>query len=83
VETSGLQVLIIQGKNTTTIRPSDIEAFSLVDDDGKTGSRTFDLGDHIRIDLTNVVLPDTFRDGNVIRLVNSRNVIFSGTANPR
>jgi hypothetical protein len=83
VETSGLQVLIIQGKNTTTIRPSDIEAFSLVDDDGNTGSRTFDLGDHIRIDLGKVNLPDTFRDGNVIRLVNSRNVIFSGTANPR
>ncbi|MFA5330815.1 MAG: hypothetical protein WC342_00405 [Methanoregula sp.] len=39
-------------------------------------SRTFDLGDYIKIDT------GTLETGDTIRLVTPRNVIFSGTADP-
>jgi hypothetical protein len=45
-------------------------------------SRTFDLGDNICIDLTNVDPPVTLVQGDEIRLVNAQNVIFSGKAHP-
>ncbi len=86
-EVSGLQILIIHDRNIRTITPGE-GAFSRSDDAGNTcsgvstDSRTFDLGDNICIDLKNVYPTVTLEQGDVIRLVNAQNVIFSGTANP-
>ncbi|MDD1695135.1 MAG: type IV pilin N-terminal domain-containing protein [Methanoregula sp.] len=79
VEKSKLEVLIIrdQGKTTTTISSAD-QRFILCSDEAcqTVSGRTFDLGDYIKINSV------TISKGDVIRLVSSRNVIFSGTADP-
>lgn len=74
VEKSGLTVLIISGKTTTTFSSAN-SSFHLCADDGTCDSRTFNLGDYIKIDADG-----SLKDGDTIRLVSSRNVIFSGTA---
>lgn len=75
VEKSGLTVMIISGKTTTTI-PSANSSFHLCSEDSTCNSKTFNLGDHIRIDGM------TLKPGDTIRLTSPRNVIFSGTADP-
>lgn len=79
VEKSELEILVISdvGKTITTIPASD-SRFTLCSDDdcGTKNSRTFDLGEYIKIDA------GTLEAGDTIRLVTSRNVIFSGTADP-
>jgi hypothetical protein len=81
VETSRLEVMIIQGRITHTF-PAKDPGFHLVDITGGKNSRTFDLGDRIELDLGESDPPFAVRKGDIIRLVSSRNVIFSGTANP-
>lgn len=75
---SGLEVLIISpnGKTTTSIPATDQQNFTLCSDAAclNQNSRTFDLGDYIRI------TGQQLSDGDIIRLVSPRNVIFSGTA---
>lgn len=79
VETSRLEVMIIQGRTTRTLTVKD-PGFRLVDITGGEDSRTFDLGDHIELDLGASDPSFSVGKGDVIRLVSSRNVIFSGTA---
>ncbi|MFA5330818.1 MAG: type IV pilin N-terminal domain-containing protein [Methanoregula sp.] len=78
VDKSGLEVLVISdsGKTITTIPASD-SRFTLCSDDdcGTKNSRTFDLGDYITVKYDG-----SQSDRDTIRLVSSRNVIFSGTA---
>ena len=80
VDKAGLEVLIISpdGKTTTSIPATDQQNFTLCSDAAclNQNSRTFDLGDYIIIKITGQQLSD----GDIIRLVSPRNVIFSGTA---
>ena len=79
VDKAGLEVLIISsdGKTTTSIPATD-QNFTLYSGAAylNQNSRTFDLGDYIRITR------QQFSKGDIIRLVSPRNVIFSGTADP-
>lgn len=80
VDKSDLRVLIIHGRETTPILPSD-PAFSLTDGKGND-KETFGLGEHICVSLDLLDPPVTLEDGDTIRLVTSKNVIFTGTASP-
>ena len=79
VDKAGLEVLIISsdGKTTTSIPATD-QNFTLCSGAAylNQNSRTFDLGDYIKI------TGQQFSKGDIIRLVSPRNVIFSGTADP-
>ena len=81
VDTAKLRVVIIHGKETFEVTPND-HGFSVLDDEGNSDSRTFDLGGHIELDLEKTYPSFTLGKGDTIRLVSPRNVIFSGTANP-
>jgi archaeal type IV pilus assembly protein PilA len=87
VEVSGLEVLIIPNGEKNTIPFNDSQFRICPYDDNTCGSqsRTFNLGDHISLSVPAGTLHKTgaiIQKGDIIRLVSSRNVIFSGTADP-
>lgn len=76
VKKSDLQVIIIQGKKTTTISSSD-DAFELYDqndNDNPSDSHSFDIGDRVVVQPGDI----TFMGGETVRLVSKRSVVFSG-----
>lgn len=61
---SDMQVIIFQGKSSTTISSSDL----ILEGD------SFDLGDTIVVHKP----PDTFEGGEIVRLVSGKSTVFSG-----
>lgn len=84
VEASNLEVIVIpnEGPNKGKTVPLNFTLCSY--DAGQ--SKAFNLGDHILITVKPGVLhpssEEPLQSGDIVRLVSSRNVIFSGTANP-
>lgn len=80
VEDKDLTVVVIGKDGSRNEYDFKNAAFCLYDPTGDSETKAFDLGGYLVIDLVKIdpLAPRSLREGDIVRLVTPKNVIFSG-----